>query len=130
LELRDAKRQALAHGPAQLGRKLRLWLQFIGITLLPVSGKARRQRRGLDGSRVYQNTLLTHRARPFHGRTTLIINRVWGKQYLFMGWRHELGPELDVHVVPGPHESRLAISAALIGQLIRDGIRRGQSRAT
>jgi len=99
-------------------------LRFSLAILFPVGRERRMQRRICNGSRRYQRILFKYRPKGFEGRTSLLVNKEWNRKYLMMGWRRELGNEVNLYEIPGDHVTRLTVSGGTVGEIIKSIIDR------
>ena len=53
----------------------------------------------------YSKTLLRYRPKTYAGKLTLLVSEEFHKQYLTTGWANLASGGVELHIVPGDHNS-------------------------
>ncbi|HED66458.1 MAG TPA: non-ribosomal peptide synthetase [Planctomycetes bacterium] len=99
-------------------------LQRKATRVVPLSEEARRKKHVEDVERGYSQILARYKPRIFDGRLTLILNEEFQRHMPDAGWTPFVSGELEIHVVPGDHVTRLTENAAPNAKLLEECIER------
>ena len=120
--LRSARRLGLRGGLkyiADFGRRKRK-------LLIPMGENERRVSRIRHVEETYPRIMRRYRPKPFPGKLTLIINQEYYTRWLNLGWQDLAQGQLEIHVVPGNHVTRLTMHGKATADNLRNILEQAQ----
>jgi thioesterase domain-containing protein len=86
----------------------------------PITDRLRERRRIAIGPRKYAGMLRRFRPVRYEGKVILVVNEAWNSRRESLGWDRAVCPNLEVHVVPGDHTTRLEKNSEALERCLRE----------
>jgi amino acid adenylation domain-containing protein len=121
-KLKSGVRAALKSGGRDR-EQLAAWTGNMLLRCFPVTRSRREQRRFKFGPVFYTGILRRYRPERYEGHALVIINEEWHAVAPYVGWNTSLLPNLNYHVVPGDHLTRLNLENDTLKNCLQEHLR-------